>query len=91
MFEERLILSIIVISLGFIIFLLSNLQKNILFKIFGWIVSACVLFFGISLCSATIYGRVFKPSVTKSIGDKLYKKAELNKIFDEVHKAWKDK
>ena len=95
MFSENLILSIIVISLGFVIFLLSNLQRNILIKIFGWLVSSVVIFFGGSFLAKNVWQNLFagvnKSKIGESAGQKIYKKAELNKIFDEVNKAWKDK
>ena len=92
---QELILPVIVVSLGFAIFLLSNLQKNILIKIFGWLVSVIVIIFGTAVLTKTVTLNAVKglkkSGITKSAGDKLYKKAELNKIFDEVNKAWKEK
>lgn len=88
-------MSIVVISLGFIIFLLSNLQKKILIKVLGWLVAGVVMFFGISFLTKTVVPRLIsklnKPKIGEEARQIIYKKAELNKIFDEVNKAWKDK
>lgn len=89
MFEEQLILSVILISLGFAVFLLSNLQKRILTKAFGWLVSVVVIFLGITFLTKTVFFKVLnKTKISESAGQKIYKKAGLGKIFDEVNKAW---
>lgn len=40
-------LAVLIIAVGFAIFLLSNLQKGILIKLFGWFIAIIIMFIGV--------------------------------------------
>ena len=100
MFTENLILALILLALGFAIFLLSNLQKGILTKLFGWFVALAVMFSGIFYAAKIIGPQMLSKAKNKVSSDvknlknstkiknnpidNLYKKSNIDKMFNEI-------
>lgn len=95
-------LAVIVIGVGFSVFLLSNLQKGIATKFVGWIMAGLIIMLGVAQL-AQIVAKPLYASLTgkmhsqlksakvkkKSEDNSVYKKSKIGSIFGEVDKAWK--
>lgn len=59
MFSDQLMFSVLLLAMGFAIFLLSNLQKSFLIKMFGWFIAVLVMIFGFSYLTKTVGWNMF--------------------------------
>jgi len=97
---ESLMLVVIIIALGFAIFLLSNLQKGILTKLFGWFISVVIMMTGVIYAARIAAPGIFskaKSRVSSDIKniknsaktksnpiDNLYKSSNIDGMFKEI-------
>jgi len=99
MLSENLMLAILMIAVGFAIFLLSNLQKGILIKLFGWFIAVIVMLTGIIYAMRITGPKIFcraKSRVNSDLRniknskkssnplDNLYKKSKIDEMFKEI-------
>jgi len=77
MFLTDILLAVLIIAVGFAIFLLSNLQKGILIKLFGWFIAVIIMFTGV-FYSLKISGPGIVSGLKSSITSRVH--SDMNSI-----------
>jgi len=95
----EIMMATLLIAIGFAIFLLANLQKGFLIKVFSWFVAVVVMMTGVIYAVRIVTPEIFNKAKSRISSDmtgmknaqkksnpmeRVYKKSNIDHMFDEI-------